>query len=49
LKVILSSSYSAEMIDDGRLSAGNIAYLRKPYRIEEMSKVIRDCFGKSHP
>lgn len=45
LKIILSSSYSAELVDDGRLSAGNMAYLRKPYGIEAMSKVIRDCFG----
>jgi PAS domain S-box-containing protein len=44
LKIILSSSYSAEMVDDGRLSAGNMAYLRKPYRIEVLSKAIRDCF-----
>ncbi len=46
LKVILSSSYSAEMVDDGRLSTGSMTYLRKPYRIEEMSKAIRDCFGQ---
>ncbi len=43
LKVILSSSYSAEVVDDGRLSTGNMTYLRKPYRIEELSKAIRDC------
>ncbi len=44
LKIVLSSSYSAEMVEAGRLSSGMTAYLRKPYRIEEMSKVIRRCF-----
>ena len=47
LKIILSSSYSAEMVDDGRLSSGNIRYLQKPYRIEAMSRAIRNCFADS--
>jgi CheY-like chemotaxis protein len=46
LKVILSSSYSAEMVDDGRLLAAKMAYLRKPYTIEALSKSIRDCFDQ---
>jgi CheY-like chemotaxis protein len=46
LKIILSSSYSADLVDDQTLADRNLVYLRKPYNIEVMSKVIRDCFGK---
>jgi PAS domain S-box-containing protein len=42
LKVVLSSGYSAEMIDESRLAAENITFLQKPYRIEAMAKSIRD-------
>jgi two-component system, cell cycle sensor histidine kinase and response regulator CckA len=42
LKVVISSGYSAEMIDESRLAVENITFLQKPYRIEAMAKSIRD-------
>jgi len=43
LKVILSSGYNAELAGQSRSIIGGIAYLQKPYQIEVMSKMIREC------
>ena len=48
LKVIISSGYSEEMAGQARLAAHGIVYLQKPYKIESLSKAVRDCLeGKS--
>ena len=43
LKVIISSGHGAEIADQSSLSARGITYLQKPYRMEFLSKVVRDC------
>jgi len=42
LKIILSSGYNAELAGQAKSTADGIVYLQKPYRIEVLSKVIRD-------
>ena len=43
LKVIISSGYSGETTGRSRLAANGIIYLQKPYRTENLAKVVRDC------
>ena len=43
LKVIISSGYSAETSGQASLAADGIIYLPKPYRANELAKVIRSC------
>jgi two-component system, cell cycle sensor histidine kinase and response regulator CckA len=45
LRVIISSGYSTEIVDEAKLAMGNITYLQKPYGIEVMAKAIRDSFS----
>jgi DNA-binding NtrC family response regulator len=45
LKVVISSGYSTETIDEVKLASENITYLQKPFRIEVMVKTIRDSLG----
>jgi DNA-binding NtrC family response regulator len=48
LKVIISSGYSEDMTGQARLAAHGIIYLPKPYKIESLSKAVRNCLdGKS--
>jgi PAS domain S-box-containing protein len=50
LKIILSSSYSEELLGTSRTSSDGMVYLQKPYRIDVMSKVIRNCLdGDTSP
>ncbi len=46
LKVILSSGYSAEMVDRGSSSAAGIHYLPKPFGPEILAKLIRECLDQ---
>ncbi len=43
LKVVISSGYSAEMAANGRSAIDGITYLQKPYQLEPLSRVVRDC------
>jgi signal transduction histidine kinase/CheY-like chemotaxis protein len=43
LKVILSSGYGDEILDEERLKQGMV-YLHKPYDLEFMARTIRNCF-----
>ena len=43
LKVIISSGYSTETAGDSTLAARGVIYLQKPYRVEFLSKAVRDC------
>jgi PAS domain S-box-containing protein len=43
LKVILSSGYGDDMLDEERLAQGMV-YLHKPCDIEVMARTIRNCF-----
>jgi CheY-like chemotaxis protein len=45
LKVIISSGYSAEIGGQSKLEADGIAYLQKPYRVELLSRAVRDCLN----
>ena len=47
LKVIISSGYNADMAGQGRPATGGIVYLQKPYPIEVLSKIIRDCLEQA--
>ncbi len=47
LKVILSSSYSPELLGTAGSAAEGIVYLQKPYQIDLLSKVLRNCFACS--
>jgi len=43
LKVVISSGYNAELAGQSRSIIGGIVYLQKPYQIEVMSQMVRDC------
>jgi PAS domain S-box-containing protein len=43
LKVIISSGYSPELVEQGKPTDRSIVYLAKPYRMSLLGKVIRDC------
>ena len=43
LKVIIASGYSAEMLTQGIPESKQIVRLQKPYSLEALSKVIRQC------
>ena len=43
LNVIISSGYSADIAGQSKLSASGITYLQKPYQLELLSKVVRNC------
>jgi PAS domain S-box-containing protein len=45
LKVILSSGYGDEVVDEARVAAGMV-YLHKPCDIDTMARTIRECFGR---
>jgi len=45
LKVIISSGYSMELVHQGKM-AENIVFLPKPYQVEELSKVVRECLDR---
>ena len=46
LKVIISSGYSAEMVAGSNSTGINYVRLDKPYRLETLSKVVRDCLDE---
>ena len=41
LKVIISSGYSAEIVQGGVTDQPGIVYLPKPYELETLAKVVR--------
>jgi CheY-like chemotaxis protein len=43
LKVIITSGYNADLAGQATPTAGGIRYLQKPYPIEILSKVVREC------
>jgi PAS domain S-box-containing protein len=43
LKVIISSGYNMEMTAQDRPGTGDMIYLQKPYPIEIVSKIVREC------
>jgi PAS domain S-box-containing protein len=45
LKSVISSGYSAEAVQGGRLAAPDLVYLPKPYEIRQLAKVIRDTLN----
>jgi PAS domain S-box-containing protein len=47
LKVIVCSGYNVEIAARGNLPALDIVYLQKPFQIEVLSKVIRDCLDRA--
>jgi CheY-like chemotaxis protein len=46
LKVIISSGHSAEIAGQSKLEAHGLVYLQKPYRIEFLSKIVRECLDR---
>jgi two-component system cell cycle sensor histidine kinase/response regulator CckA len=44
LKVILSSGYGDEMVDEGRVAAGMV-YLHKPCALDAIARTIRKCLA----
>ena len=46
LKVILSSGYSADFATDSAPLGQGINFLQKPYKLEELVKVVRDCLDR---
>ncbi len=52
LKVIISSGYSAEIVDQGLPAGRPILRLQKPYHLKTLAKAIRECLGpgaEHHP
>jgi PAS domain S-box-containing protein len=47
LRIILSSGYTVEMVGQGRPTAKGFVYLQKPYHVEELSRVVRDCLDRA--
>ncbi len=47
LKVIISSGYSADLLQQGNLAAERIVYVPKPCPAVELSLIIRRCLGKT--
>jgi len=45
LMVIISSGYTRELVHQGKM-AENIVFLPKPYQVEELSKVVRECLDR---
>ena len=45
LKVILSSGYGEELVDQARVAAGMV-YLHKPCDLETIARTIRKCFAQ---
>ncbi len=43
LKVIISSGYATEMLVQGRAAEGGVVYLAKPFEMEAVSKIVRQC------
>ncbi len=46
LKVIISTGYSAEVGERGRLAAMGVVYLPKPYRPPLLAKTVRECLDR---
>jgi CheY-like chemotaxis protein len=47
LKVLISSGYSAEMVEQGQLTAEGIAYLPKPYQLSVLGVKVRKCLDQN--
>ncbi len=47
LKVIISSGYSAEIVDQGLPAGKPIRRLQKPYHLKTLAKAIRECLDQS--
>lgn len=47
LKVIITSGYNEEMAGQTRPVDGGIMYLQKPYPIEVLSNLVRDCLDRT--
>ena len=47
LKAIVSSGYSAEMVEAGAPTKAGFVYLPKPFDAEVLAKVVRDCLDKN--
>jgi two-component system cell cycle sensor histidine kinase/response regulator CckA len=43
LKAVVSSGYSAEMVDDKKAIGRNITYLLKPYSVNTLAATVRAC------
>ena len=46
LKVILSSGYSADFATESAPLGEGINFLQKPYKLQELVKVVRDCLDR---
>ena len=49
LKVIVSSGYSAEIVQAGVPASSGVVYLPKPYDNRLLAGIIRDCLDRGHP
>ena len=47
LRVIISSGYSAEIAQTGRITQAGIAYLPKPYEMKKLADTVRACLDRS--
>jgi CheY-like chemotaxis protein len=46
LRVIISSGYSADLAELSPVPGLNLSFLRKPYKVPAMARLIRDCLDK---
>jgi PAS domain S-box-containing protein len=47
LKVIMSSGYTAELTEPAKLTAADIVFLQKPYHIQGLSQIVRNCLDRT--
>ncbi len=46
LKIIISSGYSADLLQEGGRTAEGVVYLPKPYQTSVLGQVVRDCLDR---
>jgi PAS domain S-box-containing protein len=46
-KVIISSGYSAEIIEGNKIADAGIVYLAKPYQISVLGRTVRNCLDRN--
>lgn len=49
IRVVLTSGYSASVVESARREVPGCCYLPKPYSMKELSDVVEACLGRSDP
>jgi FixJ family two-component response regulator len=48
LKIVFTSGYTANEVNQEMLSRTGASFLSKPYTHSELAKAVRDCLDQSH-